>query len=203
MPPDGKLDASGSPLTSSLPRELGHGLAVAGRGQERVVLLGGDAGQRLEPVRVVRGALLDRPVLERRRHRVGHGRVERLAVRDRPPQRVIHRLRQPLLLLRRRRTPGCRTRPCASRLRPVHPCESCSCASPTARIAAIADLAASRQRVHDPPYVSATNPASTTSICILGSSATSYSCASVDGACGPSACRGQRTSVTVMPAHLG
>ena len=81
-----------------LARELRDRLAVAGRRQKRVVLLGGDAGQRLEPVRVVRRAVLDRPVLHRRGHRVGDRRVERLAVRDRPPQRVIDRLGQPRLL---------------------------------------------------------------------------------------------------------
>ena len=62
------------------------------------MLLRGDAGERLEPVRVVRRAVLDRPVLHRRGHRIGHRRVERLAVRDGPPQRLIHGFRQPLLL---------------------------------------------------------------------------------------------------------
>ena len=78
MPPDGKLEASGSPWTSSAAGEVEHHAAVAvGRG-ERVVLLGGEAGQRLEPVGVVRGAVLDRPVLHRGGDDVGHGRVERL-----------------------------------------------------------------------------------------------------------------------------
>ena len=82
MPPDGKLDASGSPRTSSLPlnsataRPSGVGL------QKRVVLLRRDAGHRLEPVRVVRGAVLDRPVLQRAGDDVGDVRVERFAVRD-------------------------------------------------------------------------------------------------------------------------
>ncbi len=48
--------------------------AVAGRVVERVVLLGGEAGQRLEPVRVVRGALLHRPLLHGRRDGVGERR---------------------------------------------------------------------------------------------------------------------------------
>jgi hypothetical protein len=39
--------------------------------QEAVVLLGRQAGQRIEDVRVVRRALLDRPVLHRHRHGVG------------------------------------------------------------------------------------------------------------------------------------
>ena len=60
------------------PGEVEHHAAVAvGRGQ-RIVLLGGEPGERLEPVGVVGGAVLDRPVLHRGRHHVGHGRVERL-----------------------------------------------------------------------------------------------------------------------------
>ena len=98
MPPDGKLDASGSPLISSLPENSSDRFAVAGRRQKRVVLFGGDAGERLEPVRVVRRAVLDRPVLHRRAHVVGDRQVERVAVGDRPAQRVVHRLRQPRLL---------------------------------------------------------------------------------------------------------
>ncbi len=43
------------------------------------MLLGGRAGQRLEPVRVVRGALLHRPLLHRLGDRVGERGVERLA----------------------------------------------------------------------------------------------------------------------------
>ena len=42
-----------------------------GRAEERVVLLGGQAGQRLEDVRVVGRALLERPLLHRERDRVG------------------------------------------------------------------------------------------------------------------------------------
>src|SRR3712207_8462349 len=44
---------------------------------ERVVLLGGQAGERLEPVRVVGGAPLERPVLHGRGDRVGQRHVER------------------------------------------------------------------------------------------------------------------------------
>ena len=98
MPPDGKLDASGSPLTSSLPENSATALPSPVGEQKRVVLFGGDAGQRLEPVRVVRRAVLDRPLLHRGRDRVGHRDVERLAVRHRAPQRVIDRLRQARLL---------------------------------------------------------------------------------------------------------
>ena len=88
----------GLALDQFLAAEFGDGLAVAVRAQKRVVLFGGDAGQRLEPVRVVRRAVLDRPFLHRRRDRVRDRGVERIAVRDRPPQRLIHRLRQARLL---------------------------------------------------------------------------------------------------------
>ena len=88
----------GLALDQFLAAELGDGRAVGVRREERVVLLGRDAGQRLEPVRVVRGAVLDRPVLQRRRHRVGRRQLERLAARDRRAQRAIRRLRQALLL---------------------------------------------------------------------------------------------------------
>ena len=98
MPPDGKLDASGSPRISSLPENSATALPSPVGDEKRVVLLGGDAGQRLEPVRVVRRAVLDRPLLHRRRDRVGDRDIERLAVRHRAAQRVIDRLGQPRLL---------------------------------------------------------------------------------------------------------
>ena len=88
----------GLALDQLLARELEDRLAVAGRGQKRVVLLGGDAGERLEPVRVVRRAVLDRPVLHRARHFVGDRQIERFAVGDGAAQGLIHRLRQPRLL---------------------------------------------------------------------------------------------------------
>ena len=74
MPPEGNELASGSPLIEFLAAELGEGLAVAGRGEEAVVLLGGQAGHRLEQVRVVRGALFDGPVLHGRGDGVGDWR---------------------------------------------------------------------------------------------------------------------------------
>ena len=58
------------------------------------MLLGRDAGERLEPVGVVRGAVLDRPVLQRARHDVREGRVERLGLRDGAPERTVDILRQ-------------------------------------------------------------------------------------------------------------
>ena len=48
MPPEGNDEASGSPVTSSLPQNSSDGPAVAGRLQEAVVLLGGQAGHGLE-----------------------------------------------------------------------------------------------------------------------------------------------------------
>ena len=95
MPPEGKLEASGSPWMSSLPLNSATARPSAVGDEERVVLLGGDAGQRLEPVRVVRGAVLDRPVLQGAGDDVGDGRVERLALGDRAAQRPVDVLRQP------------------------------------------------------------------------------------------------------------
>ena len=95
MPPDGKLDASGSPLTSSLPLNSATARPSLVGFKNAVVLLGGDAGQRLEPVRVVRGAVLDRPVLQRAGDDVGHRVIDRFAVRNGAAQRAEHFLRQP------------------------------------------------------------------------------------------------------------
>ena len=58
-------------LDELLAGELGDRVAVAGRAVERVVLLGGGAGERLEPVRVVGGAALHRPLAHRRGDGVG------------------------------------------------------------------------------------------------------------------------------------
>ncbi len=46
-------------LDELLARKGHDGAAVVLRVDERIVLLGGDAGERLEPVRVVRGAVFD------------------------------------------------------------------------------------------------------------------------------------------------
>ncbi len=62
--------------------ELHHGLAVLEL-EEGVVLLGGGAGHRQEPVRVVRGAAVHRPVADAVGDLAGDGRVERLALADR------------------------------------------------------------------------------------------------------------------------
>ena len=98
MPPDGKLDASGSPLTSSLPLNSATARPSGGGIQKRVVLLGRDAGHRLEPVRVVGRAVIDGPVLQRAGDGVGNRRIEGLALRDRPAQRTEHVLGQPRAL---------------------------------------------------------------------------------------------------------
>ena len=59
-----------------LPREF-HNHAAVRRGRDKaVVLLGRDAGKRLEPVGVMRSAVRDRPVLHRGGHRVGDAEVE-------------------------------------------------------------------------------------------------------------------------------
>ena len=75
---EGGADAAGGKRTGVrlaadqfLAAELGDRLAVAGRGEEAVVLLGGQAGHRLEEVREVGRALLDGPVLHGRGDRVG------------------------------------------------------------------------------------------------------------------------------------
>ena len=69
--------------------------AAAGR-NEAVVLLGGDAGHRLEPVREVRGALFDRPVL----HGIGHDArgvvIKTLAIFHRRLHLPVRFRRQPL-----------------------------------------------------------------------------------------------------------
>ena len=90
----GKTRRVGLAFDQLLAAELGDGAAVGRRRQERVVLLGGDAGHRLEPVRVVRGAMLDRPVLQRRGNDVGDGRVDGLSLRDRAAQRAVDILGQ-------------------------------------------------------------------------------------------------------------
>ena len=85
-------------LDEVLAGELGDGLAVAGRGQERVVLLGGGAGHRHEPVGVVGRAVGQRPLLHAVRDGVDDRRIERLVALDRPPQLLEDRLGQVLAL---------------------------------------------------------------------------------------------------------
>ena len=73
------------------------------------MLLRGDARQWLEPVRVVRRAVLDGPVLERGGDDVRCRGVERLTDRDRAAECFVDLLRQPCLLhvVVERETPKC------------------------------------------------------------------------------------------------
>ena len=102
MPPEGNELASGSPLTSSLPLNSVMAVPSPVGLQEAVVLLGGQAGHRLEQVREVRGALFHRPVLHGGGDGVGDGRVERGALLDGLLQGLEDRLGQPLALARLR-----------------------------------------------------------------------------------------------------
>ncbi len=98
MPPVGKLEASGSAWISSLPEKLGERCALARGGVEAVVLLGGQAGERLEHVGVVGRALLERPLLHRQRHGVGQRGVERLAPGQRLGELLVDLLGEALAL---------------------------------------------------------------------------------------------------------
>jgi len=85
------------------PDEVGAGKfqndpAAARVGDEAVVLFGGDAVQRLEPVGKVGGAVLNGPILHGVGHDVGHLRVETFGVLDGLPQLPIGLGRQPLAL---------------------------------------------------------------------------------------------------------
>ena len=64
--------------------------------RQRIVLLRGESGQRLEPVGVVRRPILDRPILHGGRHHVGHRGIERLAPIDGAEQAAIDLLGKPL-----------------------------------------------------------------------------------------------------------
>ena len=69
--------------------ELGDRRPGFRRHQERVVLLGRQAGHRLEPVGEVRRPVLHRPFAHRGRDHVGDRRVERSAFLDRVSQRFV------------------------------------------------------------------------------------------------------------------
>ena len=98
----GNDEASGSPWISSLPENSASAHALAGGAEERVVLLGGEAGERLEDVRVVGGALLERPLLHGERDGVGQRRVERLALLEHLLEAPVGVLGQALALHRQR-----------------------------------------------------------------------------------------------------
>ena len=85
-------------LDQLLARELGERGALTGGVEERVVLLGREAGERLEPVREVGGALLECPVLHRGRHRVRERGVDGLALLERALQALEDVLGEPLAL---------------------------------------------------------------------------------------------------------
>ena len=90
MPPRRERGRVRLALDELLAGELGDRVAVAGRAVERVVLLGGGAGQRLEPVRVVGRAALHRPLAHRRGDGVGERGLERLALGDRRLELAEH-----------------------------------------------------------------------------------------------------------------
>ena len=71
--------------------------AVTLGGDEAVVLLGRDARQRLEPVGVVRGALLERPLLHGMGDLVGDVDIERRALLDDLHELLVGRLGETLL----------------------------------------------------------------------------------------------------------
>ena len=87
----------GLALDERLAGERHDGAPVGLRIEEGVVLLARDARKRLEPVRVMRGAICNRPFLHGVRHHVGNLDVERLALLDRLRKRLVRCRRQQLL----------------------------------------------------------------------------------------------------------
>ena len=92
----------GLALDQLLAGEVGDRAALAVGLEEGVVLLGGQAGERLEDVGVVGGAALERPLLHRLGDLVGERGVEGLAVLEGRLQLLEGVLREPLLLHRGR-----------------------------------------------------------------------------------------------------
>jgi hypothetical protein len=60
------------------------------------MLLGREAGERLKPMGIMGGAVLDGPVLHRRRHHVGYSGVERLTPINGSEEALVHLFREPL-----------------------------------------------------------------------------------------------------------
>ena len=83
-------------LDELLAGELHDGGTIRLGADKAVVLLTGDAGQRLEPVGVMGGALLDRPALHHAGHDVGDLQVQGLALLDRRLQAFVGRAGQTL-----------------------------------------------------------------------------------------------------------
>ena len=81
-------------LNQFLAAERHDDLAARSRGDKGVMLLRGDTGHRLEPVGVMGGALLDRPILHCVRNDVCNAYVERLAEVDGLHQLLEDFLRQ-------------------------------------------------------------------------------------------------------------
>lgn len=73
----------GFALDELFAREGHDGRAIAHGVQEAVVLFRGDARKRLEPVRIMRGTVFDRPFLHGVRDHVRHLDIERLSLFDR------------------------------------------------------------------------------------------------------------------------
>ncbi len=92
----GEAGGVGLALDELLAGERHDGAAVVGGVDEAVVLLGGDARQRLEPVGVVGGALLDGPLLHGVGDDVGHVLVQRRALLDGLHQLLVGGLGQTL-----------------------------------------------------------------------------------------------------------
>ena len=92
----GKAAGIGLALDQFLAAEFGQRAPMPSGREEAVVLLGGDAGHRLEQVGVVGGALLDRPVLHGGGDGVGDRGIERRALLDRLLQGLEDGLGQPL-----------------------------------------------------------------------------------------------------------
>ena len=83
-------------LDELLAGKLHNHPAIAGGGDEAVVLFGGNAVERLKPVGIVGGAQLHGPVLHGGGHGVGHGQVQLLALVDGFAQGAVHVLGQAL-----------------------------------------------------------------------------------------------------------
>ena len=97
QPAAGEAGAVRLALCQGLPGELGQRQTAAGRLEEAVVLFGGQPGERVEDVRVVRTPFLHRPVLHGRRDGVADHRIDDRGVFDGGDQRFVDRLGQPLL----------------------------------------------------------------------------------------------------------
>ena len=83
-------------LDERLAREGLEGATVTRGLHEGIVLLGRDTREGLEPVRVMRGTLLERPLLHSVGHLVGDVEVERLALLDNARELLVRGLGQPI-----------------------------------------------------------------------------------------------------------